>query len=45
VIPKTTMNDRTGEKMAALCAEFGICRKGGYEIFDGYKDCGVVSSG
>lgn len=23
-----------GEKMAALCAEFGISRKTGYKIFD-----------
>jgi putative transposase len=30
-----------GEKMAPLCAEFGISRKTGYKIFDGYKDCGV----
>jgi putative transposase len=30
-----------GEKMAALCAEFGISRKTGYKIFDRYKDCGV----
>ena len=31
-----------GEKMAALCAEFGIARKTGYKIYDRYKDCGVV---
>ena len=31
-----------GEKMAALCAEFGISRKTGYKIYDRYKDCGVV---
>ena len=30
-----------GEKMAALCGEFGISRKTGYKIFDRYKDCGV----
>ena len=30
-----------GEKMAALCAEFGISRKTGYKIFDRYKDCGL----
>ena len=30
-----------GEKMAPLCAEFGISRKTGYKIFDRYKDCGV----
>jgi putative transposase len=30
-----------GEKMAALCAEFGISRKTGYKIFERYKDCGV----
>jgi putative transposase len=30
-----------GEKMASLCAEFGISRKTGYKIFDRYKDCGV----
>jgi putative transposase len=28
-----------GEKMAALCAEFGISRKTGYKIYDRYKDC------
>jgi putative transposase len=31
-----------GEKMTALCAEFGIARKTGYKIFDRYKDCGVI---
>jgi putative transposase len=31
-----------GEKMPALCAEFGIARKTGYKIFDRYKDCGVI---
>jgi putative transposase len=30
-----------GEKMAPLCAEFGISRKTGYKIFDRYKQCGV----
>jgi putative transposase len=30
-----------GEKMAPLCAEFGISRKTGYKIFERYKDCGV----
>jgi hypothetical protein len=30
-----------GEKMAPLCAEFGISRKTGYKIFDRYKECGV----
>jgi len=30
-----------GEKMAPLCAEFGISRKTGYKIYDRYKDCGV----
>ncbi len=29
-----------GEKMAALCAEFGISRKTGYKIYDRYKSCG-----
>lgn len=29
------------EKMAALCAEFGISRKTGYKIYDRYKDCGI----
>ena len=33
-----------GEKMAPLCAEFGISRKTGYKIFDRYKDCGVGRS-
>ncbi len=32
-----------GEKMAPLCAEFGISRKTGYKIFDRYQDCGVVA--
>ena len=30
-----------GEKMARLCAEFGISRKTGYKIFDRYKGCGL----
>ena len=30
-----------GEKMARLCAEFGISRKTGYKIFERYNDCGV----
>ena len=30
-----------GEKMARVCAEFGISRKTGYKIFDRYKDCGL----
>ena len=33
-----------GEKMAPLCAEFGISRKTGYKIFERYKDCGVARS-
>ena len=33
-----------GEKMAPLCAEFGISRKTGYKIFDRYKDCGVAGA-
>ncbi len=28
-----------GEKMAALCDEFGISRKTGYKIFQRYQDC------
>ena len=32
-----------GEKMAPLCAEFGISRKTGYKVFDRYKDCGVTA--
>ncbi len=32
-----------GEKMAPLCAEFGISWKTGYKIFDRYQDCGVVA--
>ena len=30
-----------GEKMAGLCAEFGISRKTGYKIFERYKTCGI----
>jgi putative transposase len=30
-----------GEKMAQLCAEFGISRKTGYKIFDRYKSSGT----
>ncbi len=30
-----------GEKMAAVCREFGISRKTGYKIFQRYKDEGV----
>ena len=30
-----------GEKMAHLCAEFGISRKTGYKIYDRYRDCGA----
>jgi putative transposase len=30
-----------GEKMATLCAQFGISRKTGYKIYDRYKDSGV----
>ena len=32
-----------GEKMAPLCAEFGISRKTGYKIYDRYKDCGLMA--
>jgi putative transposase len=32
-----------GEKMAPLCAEFGISRKTGYKIYDRYKDWGVTA--
>ena len=32
-----------GEKMAQLCAEFGISRKTGYKIYARYKDCGVAA--
>lgn len=30
-----------GEKMAAMCREFGISRKTGYKIFNRYKDAGI----
>ena len=30
-----------GEKMSALCREFGISRPTGYKIFSRYKDCGL----
>lgn len=30
-----------GEKMAAVCREFGISRKTGYKIFNRYKDYGL----
>jgi transposase len=30
-----------GEKMAPLCAEFGISRKTGYKLYDRYKTCGA----
>jgi len=30
-----------GEKMAAVCREFGISRKTGYKIFNRYKDIGL----
>lgn len=30
-----------GEKMAAVCREFGISRKTGYKIFNRYKDTGI----
>jgi hypothetical protein len=30
-----------GEKMAPMCAAFGISRKTGYKIFDRYKTCGL----
>jgi putative transposase len=32
-----------GEKMAPLCAEFGISRKTGYKILERYRDCGVAA--
>ena len=32
-----------GEKMTPLCAEFGISRKTGYDLFNRYKDCGVAA--
>ncbi|MGB1140123.1 MAG: helix-turn-helix domain-containing protein, partial [Halioglobus sp.] len=30
-----------GEKMAALCREFGISRPTGYKIFNRYKNLGL----
>lgn len=30
-----------GEKMTAVCREFGISRVTGYKIFNRYKDCGL----
>ena len=30
-----------GEKIAAVCREFGISRKTGYKIFNRYKDEGL----
>ena len=30
-----------GEKMAAVCREFGISRVTGYKIFNRDKDCGL----
>ncbi len=30
-----------GEKMAAVCREFGISRKTGYKIFNRYKNIGI----
>jgi len=30
-----------GEKMAPLCAEFGISRKTGYKVHERYRDYGV----
>ena len=30
-----------GEKMSALCREFGISRVTGYKIFNRYKECGL----
>ena len=30
-----------GEKMAPLCAEFGISRKTGYKVYHRYKGCGL----
>ena len=32
-----------GEKMAPLCAAFGISRKTGYKLFERYKDCGIAA--
>ena len=33
-----------GEKMAPVCADFGISRKTGYKIYDRYKDFGLRGS-
>lgn len=30
-----------GEKMTAVCKDFGISRKTGYKIFNRYKDVGL----
>ena len=30
-----------GEKMAPLCAEFGISRKTGYKLYYHHKNCGA----
>lgn len=30
-----------GEKMAAVCREFGITRRTGYKIYERYKECGL----
>ncbi len=30
-----------GEKMSAVCRDFGISRVTGYKIFNRYKDCGL----
>ena len=30
-----------GDKMAAVCREFGISRKTGYKIFNRYKEVGI----
>ena len=32
---------KDGERMAALCREFGISRKTGYKIFERYEQCGL----
>src|ERR1700751_4675361 len=32
---------KDGEAMASLCREFGISRKTGYKIFEGYEQCGL----
>src|SRR5688500_14288539 len=41
--PSPMCPEWTGEKMAPLCAEFGISRKTGYKIYDRYKDCGLTA--